>query len=160
MSGVWVQSPFSVKRGTGTMKWKRWSVLCSRFDCNYRLPCSLDPSKCQTLPISKRLQESDSGREQIRIGKKAAAAWRRVLSEAIINSEVRTRSGSSAWVELLKGDNRVLWGSLCPALPSPSLTLFLHPLSCTPRALAAWEITRWSVPATEEHWPGVRTARF
>lgn len=154
-SGVCVQSPFSVKRGTGTMKWKKWSVLCSRFDCHYRLPCLLDPSKCQNLPISKLLQELGGGRKQVWIGKKPAAAWRRVPSEAIINSEVRTRSGSSTWIELLKIDHRVLWGSLCPTFPSPSFTPFLHPflhpLSCTPRALATWEITRW-VRLRPCHW--------
>lgn len=114
------------KEGTGTMKRRRWRVLCSRFDCNYRL-CQVPASAlCQNLPAATLLLEVGQLQKTGKSGKATGCKLRAVLTEIIINAEVRTRYGRSTRMDLLKTDHGVRWVAPLPTFGSFSLLYFLY----------------------------------
>lgn len=114
------------EEGTGTMKWRRWRVLCSRFDCNYRLFTRSQPVPCVRISLSPRFRwRWDSCRKQVRVGKQLAANWEQCY-QIIVNAEVRTRYGRSTRMDLLKTDHGVHWVAPLPTFGSFFLLYFLY----------------------------------
>lgn len=94
----------SVCRGILVTKFEQgqWSeggrlFYAAGFDCSYSLPLFARSQLKLPASDSPHLQTSagrlDGSRQEERVGKKLAAAQRRVLSERIINPEVRARLG-------------------------------------------------------------------